>query len=119
MSEFAARSCISMYYNLSNIRKVRDHYFPDCSLNQGTFELLMLNSPCKTSSVFADGMLMYDSIEGHEQKIKEQEVIIDVAKKIINDTKAEIIKIQDAGAAAYVIWCDQAAAAAVAKVPGG
>ena len=59
---------------------------------------------------------MYNSIEDLEQKIKEPEAIIDAAKKIIHETKAELIKIQDAGAVAYVIWRDQAAAA---KVPGG
>jgi hypothetical protein len=35
--EFVAQSCVSMYYNLWNIRKATSHYFSGCSLDQGTF----------------------------------------------------------------------------------
>jgi hypothetical protein len=37
LSEFVTQSCVSMYYNLWNIRKARSHYFSHCSSNQGTF----------------------------------------------------------------------------------
>jgi hypothetical protein len=43
---------------------------------------LKLNYLGKILSVYADDMLMYDSIEDLEQKIKEQEVIIDAANNI-------------------------------------
>jgi hypothetical protein len=35
--EFVTQSCVPIYYNLKNIRKVTSHYFLDYSLGQGTF----------------------------------------------------------------------------------
>jgi hypothetical protein len=45
------QSCISMYCNLWNIRKVTSHYFSDCSSDQGTFKKAkwQLCSKCPSS----------------------------------------------------------------------
>lgn len=53
---------------------------------------------------------MYDSIETHESKIKEQQAIIKAAENVIKEKKAAIKEIEDTAATAYIDWREEYAA---------
>jgi hypothetical protein len=55
--EFVAQSCVSIYYNLWNIRNVTSHYSSECSSYLGTIEIAKLQLGYKCS-------LSYSTLKG-------------------------------------------------------